>query len=229
MARFFQLAGRSDYAAVHALQKELLERRIRREIPDVVLLLEHADTLTVGRALGAEANVLAPGDWPVVRVERGGDVTWHGPGQLVAYPIVALEGERADLHRFLRGLEEAVIGLLGDYGLRAGRDPRNTGVWLPEPAGDARKVCSIGVACRKWVTWHGLALNVRTDPAVWSRLRPCGFASDVMTRLADHLAPAPSVEGLVVPLASWLSRTLELPRDGAVRPVSSPEELLALL
>ena len=122
MARFVRLPGLQDYAAVHALQRDLVDLRARGEAPDVVLLLEHAETITVGRARGAEANVLDAGEVPVVAVERGGDVTWHGPGQLVAYPIVKLEGPRADLHLHLHSLEDAVIGLLADYGLPSGRD-----------------------------------------------------------------------------------------------------------
>ena len=207
--RVVRLPGLVPYAEGHALQRELVEQRIRGEIPDTVILLEHAPVITLGRKAGAEASVIDAGDWPVVRVERGGDATWHGPGQLVAYPIVALEGERRDLHRHLRQLEEAVIALLGDLGLNGVRDPRNTGVWLPSADGPPRKVCSIGIACRRWVSWHGLALNVDPDPAAFLRLRPCGFDPDVMTRLADHLDPCPSVDALAGPLADALGRALE--------------------
>jgi lipoyl(octanoyl) transferase len=145
-----------------------------------------------------------------VEVERGGDATWHGPGQLVAYPIVKLEGERADLHGFLRGLEEAVIRVLVGLGLSPVRDVRNTGVWLPDGDALPRKVCSVGIACRKWVTWHGLALNVAVDPAAFARIRPCGFGAEVMTRLADALHPCPTVDSLILPLAAELSASLDL-------------------
>lgn len=206
MAVFVHVEDPSDYSEVHALQKELVERRSGGRIPDVVLLVEHTDVITVGRARGAHANVL---EGAAVRVERGGDATWHGPGQLVAYPIVKLEGERADLHLHLRSLEGAVIDLLADLGLRPGRDPRNTGVWLPAPSGPPRKVCSVGVACRRWVTWHGLSLNVRVDLAVYRRLRPCGFEPEVMTTLADHLAPdCPTVGSLAPALSVHLARHL---------------------
>src|SRR5262249_51340051 len=119
MARFVYLSGPVPYTAAHELQRHLLDQRIRGEIDDTVLLLEHAETITVGRSRGAQSNVLAAGDVPVVAVERGGDVTWHGPGQLVAYPIVQLSGPRADLHRYLRSLEQAVMALLWEMGLRA--------------------------------------------------------------------------------------------------------------
>lgn len=198
-----RVPGRVPYAEGHALQREVLEARIRGEVPDTLILLEHEPVITVGRKAGAERSVIDAGDWPVVRVERGGDATWHGPGQLVAYPIVLLE--RRDLHAYLRALEEAVISLLADLGLRGVRDERNTGVWLPP---GPRKVCSIGIACRRWVTWHGLALNVDPDPAAFLRLRPCGFDPDVMTRLADHLDPCPTVSDLAEPLAAALSTAL---------------------
>lgn len=218
MARFVWLEGTTGYAEAHALQRALVERRAAGEVGDVVLLLEHDETITVGRARGAAANVLAPEGVPVMPVERGGNVTWHGPGQLVAYPIVRLEGRRADLHLHLRSLEEAVIGLLGGLGLEAGRDPRNTGVWLPAPSGPPRKVCSVGIACRRWVTWHGLALNVRPHPDAFRRIRPCGFEPEVMTRLLEHLGrDCPTPESLAPALAVHLAEQLEIGLDGFAR------------
>ncbi len=208
MPRLHLLPGLSDYAEVHALQQDLLRRRARDEVEDTVIVVEHAEVITVGRARGADASVLEPGGVPVVRVERGGDATWHGPGQLVAYPIVKLEGSRRDLHRHLRDLEEAVIGLLADLGLEGRRDPRNTGVWLRDPDGEVRKVCSVGIACRSWVTWHGLALNVSPDPAAWRRIRPCGFDAEVMTSLARALPEPPALPDLVAPLFDHLCRRL---------------------
>jgi lipoyl(octanoyl) transferase len=205
------LTGLRPYAEVHALQEELVGRRLRGEIGDTVVIVEHAPVLTVGRGRGAEAGVVAAGDWPVVRVERGGETTWHGPGQLVAYPIVQLEGPRRDLHRHLRDLEDAVITVLAGLGLAGVRDPRNTGVWLAGADGARRKVCSVGIACRRWVTWHGLALNVDPDPRVWERIRPCGFEPEVMTRLADHLSPCPTVGELVEPVFAALRATLGRP------------------
>ncbi len=202
MTRWVQLPGLSDYAEVHAMQRQLVEDRAAGRIPDT------AETITVGRRRGAVDNVLAPAGVPVVRVERGGDVTWHGPGQLVAYPILLLEGERQDLHRHLHALEDAVIGLLTELGLEPGRDPRNTGVWLPEPDGAVRKVCSVGIACRKWVTWHGLALNVRPDPLGFARINPCGFEASVMTRVVDHLPDAPTVAELALRLIPHLRSAL---------------------
>lgn len=215
MARFVHLPGLTPYAVGYELQKRLLQARIDDRGPDVVLLLEHERTITVGRQRGALANVLDAGDTPVFPIERGGDVTWHGPGQLVAYPILKLEGPRADLHLHLHSIEDAVLGLLAELGLGPVRDPRNTGVWLPARSGPARKVCSVGIACRRWVTWHGLALNVTSDLQEFARINPCGFDAGVMTSLQDHLQPPP-LDDLVQPLARHLSRALAVPIDEMV-------------
>lgn len=202
--RWIRLAGRPAYADVLALQERLVEARLRDAVPDTVLLLEHPETITVGRHRGASASVLAPDGVPVVEVSRGGDATWHAPGQLVVYPIVLVPEGRRDVHAVLRALEEAVIGLLGERGLVGERDARNTGVWI-----DGHKVCSIGIALRQWVVWHGLALNVDVDLAGFARIRPCGFSADVMTRWVDH-QPGVTVDALVLPLARRLADTLGL-------------------
>jgi lipoyl(octanoyl) transferase len=172
--------GVEEYRVTWERQLALVEARQRGEVEDTLLLVEHPHVITLGRRQGARAHVLAAGDVPVVEIERGGDATYHGPGQLVAYPIVQLvEGER-DLHRFLRNLEEAAIGAVGELGVAgAGRREGATGVWIEE-----RKIASIGIACRRWVTFHGIALNVRTDLAYFARIQPCGFAPEVMTSVA---------------------------------------------
>ncbi len=213
MARFLHLTGLTDYTDAHELQRSLVDAVAAGTEPDTVLLLEHAEVITLGRKRGAEDHVLDAGDVPVVHVERGGDVTWHGPGQLVAYPIIKLEGKRADLHLHLRSLEQAVIDLLAEQGLTAGRDARNTGVWLPGGDPEARKVCSIGIAARRWVSWHGLALNVDVDLSHFDRIAPCGFDASIMTTVAQHSQPAPTVAELVPGLARCLARTLDVSLD----------------
>ena len=230
MAICIQIFGLSDYAAVHQLQKDLVGARADGRIGDVILLLEHAPVITVGRKRHALSNVLSTPDTPVVTVERGGDVTWHGPGQLVAYPILQLEGARADLHLHLKSLEDAVITLLAGHRLKPVRDARNTGVWLPVD-GEAlpRKVCSVGIACRRWVSWHGLALNVSNDANAYRAINPCGFDATVMTRLADHLNPSPQVQALAAPLAQSLCKSLDVPREGALKYADSPDEVYGLL
>ena len=176
---------------------ELLAARIAGEIPDTLLLCEHEPVFTLGRRRGAEANVLAAGDVPVIIVERGGDVTWHGPGQLVGYPIVALPDHRHDLHAYLRLLEQVIIDVLGDLGVAAGRDSRNTGVWV-----EGRKIAAIGISARRWVAWHGFALNLTTDLSYYQRINPCGMSSDLTTRLIDHLDPCPGLDDMGTRIAA---------------------------
>src|SRR5580765_4190398 len=157
--------GTEAFRETWARQLALVEQRQKGEAPDTLLLVEHPHVFTLGRRREAEANVLMPGDVEVIGIERGGDVTYHGPGQIVAYPIVLLgDGER-DLHRYLRNLEEAVIATCARFGVPCDREPGKTGVWLTASAGPStgqsagmrRKICSMGIACRKWVTFHGLA------------------------------------------------------------------------
>jgi lipoyl(octanoyl) transferase len=193
--------GTQPYREVWARQLALVEARQRGDAPDTLVVVEHPHVFTLGRRREAHHNVLAPGDVEVIEIERGGDVTYHGPGQLVAYPIVLLDGEEErDLHRFLRNLEEAVIRTCARAGVVADREPGKTGVWTTVGAGqpgadgsmtrgaaDARKkLCSLGIACRKWVTFHGLALNVTTDLSYFARINPCGFEASVMTSIAQQ-------------------------------------------
>lgn len=187
--------GTCGYREAWSRQLELVEERKAERGLDTLLLVEHPHVITLGRSQRAAANVLAADGVEVVEVERGGDVTYHGPGQLVAYPVLLLrEGER-DLHRFLRNLEEAVIRTCVALGLPADREAGKTGVWTSgrEPSTEPtegparRKLCSMGIACRRWVTFHGLALNVNPDLAYFGRINPCGFRSEVMTSLAREL------------------------------------------
>ncbi len=173
--------GRIGFAEAHALQQEVLAARIAGSGPDTLLLCEHDPVYTLGRKRTSASNVLDAGEVPVIEVERGGDVTFHGPGQAVAYPVVGLAGSRRDLHDHLRRLE-AAIRTCGDFGLAAGRDPRNTGAWA-----GGRKLCSVGIACRRWVTWHGLALNIDVDLAWFERVNPCGLESALLTTMVTEL------------------------------------------
>jgi lipoyl(octanoyl) transferase len=174
--------GTADYRDVWARQLALVEARQIGQAPDTLIVVEHPHVFTLGRRRDSQQNVLAPGDVPVIEIERGGDVTYHGPGQLVAYPIVLLDGEERDLHRFLRNLEEAVIRTCARTGVTADREPGKTGVWTTTQLG-RKKLCSMGIACRKWVTFHGLALNVTTDLSYFRRINPCGFEASVMSSL----------------------------------------------
>jgi len=169
-------AGRVPYAEALAWQRELAEDRIAGRLPhDVLLLLEHPPVVTLGRNSHA-ANLLHASGVDVFEVERGGDVTFHGPGQLVGYPILDLHAYKQDLHWYLRTLEQALIEALRLLDIPAERNPGYTGVWT-----GGRKIASIGIHVKQWVTWHGFALNVTTDLAHFDRIVPCGIQDVVMT------------------------------------------------
>ena len=163
--------------------------------------------ITLGRS-AKPANVLNPGDTPVIAIERGGDVTFHGPGQLVAYPIFLLREDERDLHRFLRNLEEAVIRAAADFAISATRCPGKTGVWTSDVP-DGRKLASIGVAVKKWVTLHGLALNVNTDLSRFAAINPCGFDAAVMTSMAKELRTPVDMAAVKVSLTRHVGAVLD--------------------
>ena len=169
-------AGVVPYAEALTWQRALAQARIDGRQPhDVLLLLEHPPVVTLGRTSHA-AHVLRSDDIDVVEVERGGDVTFHGPGQLVGYPILDLSGYRQDLHWYLRTLEQALIEALATLHIPAERNPGYTGVWTR-----GRKIASLGVHVKQWVTWHGFALNVTTDLSQFDRIVPCGIPNVEMT------------------------------------------------
>lgn len=197
--------GRQPYAETWALQKTLVEDRIAGRIPDQLLIVEHDPVITLGRRRRDAASGIL-GGVPVVAVERGGLATYHGPGQVVAYPIVHLQERRLGIPAFLRILEEAVIETLGAYDLASGRREGATGVWV---RGGAGKICSIGIAVRRWVTYHGLALNVATDLAPFHLIDPCGFEPSVMTTMNNELPGGPSADAVGRTLAVALVSLLQ--------------------
>ncbi len=169
-------AGRVPYGEALEWQRGLAQARIERRLPhDLLLLLEHPPVVTLGRGSQA-AHLLRPDGVELFEVERGGDVTFHGPGQLVGYPILDLTGYRQDLHWYLRTLEQALIDALAVLTIPAERNAGYTGVWTR-----GRKIASIGIHVKQWVTWHGFALNVTTDLASFDRIVPCGIPGVVMT------------------------------------------------
>jgi lipoyl(octanoyl) transferase len=180
--------GPRPYAEVLELQRELRRQRLAGELAqDVLLLVEHDPVVTLGRAtrpasLPLPAQELERRGIEVVEVERGGDVTFHGPGQLVGYPILDLMQHREDLHWYLRQLESALIQALGDLGVPAERNRGLTGVWTR-----GRKIASIGVHVKQWVTLHGFALNVTTRLDQFDLIVPCGIRDVVMTSVAQEL------------------------------------------
>jgi len=188
--------GRVPYGEALRLQEEAVEARRRGETPDRLLLLEHPPVVTLGRR-GREENLrespagLRARGVEIHRVSRGGDVTYHGPGQLVGYAVVDLDARGArDVHRWLRTLEGALLDALGVLGLKGAREPGRTGVFV-HGAAPARKLASIGVGLRGWVTWHGFALNATLAPEEFDCIVPCGLHDVRMTSVARELAMAP--------------------------------------
>ncbi|MFC1563993.1 lipoyl(octanoyl) transferase LipB [candidate division KSB1 bacterium] len=167
--------GRKDYHSTWDLQKSLLEDRKEEKIQDTLLLVEHDPVFTAGKTFNKE-NILdriSDGNLsgiPLVNIDRGGDITFHGPGQLVGYPVIYLGNYYLDLHRYLRDLEEVIIMTLADFGIGAGREKGLTGVWV-----DGEKIASIGVKVSKWYTMHGFALNVNTDLSYYENIVACGI------------------------------------------------------
>jgi lipoyl(octanoyl) transferase len=172
-----------------------------RPTPNHLLFCQHPPTYTLGKSgkpehLLLDEAALAAHGATFHRINRGGDITFHGPGQLVAYPLLDLENFRPDIHWYLRALEEAVIQTLASYGLQAGRIAGLTGVWLDwqEGAANSRKICAMGVRCSRWVTLHGLALNVNTDLNYFGYIVPCGITDKAVTSLQAELGHAVPVE-----------------------------------
>ena len=181
--------GLVPYADALALQKDLVEERRHGRIGDVLLLVEHPHVLTLGvRGDGGRSHILAPEETlalcgvDVHETGRGGDITYHGPGQIVGYPIIDLNPDRRDVHRYVRDLEEVLIRVAADYGLTGERVEGLTGVWV-----GGEKVAAIGVRIARWITSHGFALNVTTDLDYFKLIVPCGIADRGVTSLSKIL------------------------------------------
>lgn len=190
MARSFDVRhlGRAPYGEVHELQKALVEARARGEIGDTILVVEHARVVTLGRGTKPGHVLLTPEmlatmGFEVHETGRGGDVTYHGPGQLVIYPIIDLKPDRCDVRKYVKDLEETMLRTCADYGVTATRDPDHIGVWVGQ-----NKIGAIGVRISRWVTMHGLALNVSTDLRDFDVIVPCGIAGRGVTSLERELA-----------------------------------------
>jgi len=185
---FYQDLGCLGYQAALAVQEQLVTRKQQDPSADILLFVEHPHVYTLGRG-GNELNVLSAQDVPVYRTSRGGDVTYHGPGQLVVYPIVDLRSKlRKDVHRYVRNLEQCAIQTLADFGIATTRRPPHTGMWIED-----RKIAAIGVAVRRAITYHGLALNVNTDLSYFNRIIPCGLAWAEVTSMAQELGAEQSL------------------------------------
>ena len=222
--------GRVRYAEAHAVQERLVEARVRGEIGDTLLLLEHPPVITLGRGAHSE-NVLASAEArgalgvDYVETGRGGDVTYHAPGQLVAYPIFDLKPDRCDVRRYVRDLAKVMVGLAADHGIAAGMindDPKLIGVWVdrdaphtwPEAPDPERqrfaKIGAIGVRLSRWVTMHGFAFNASTDLAGFQLIVPCGISALGVTSLAAlGIEAVPAVRDLAMQAVAHFARVFE--------------------
>lgn len=234
--------GRRRYAAVHDLQERMVAARMEGALGDTILLLEHAPVVTLGRNAKQEnvllsEEALAAKGVDLFATARGGDVTYHGPGQLVAYPILDLAPDRCDVRKYVRALAEVMILLLRDHGVEAGTVDGLIGVWADRTApsawggdawaGEIAKVGAIGVRLSRWITMHGFALNLTTDLDAFGVIVPCGIRDHGVTSLTELTGRSPSVKEAALGLAPHLARGLGLRVDEVEDREDTPEEKLA--
>ena len=209
--------GTTEYGAAYDLQKKLWQARLDGRIPDTLLLLEHPPTLTLGKS-GKLENLLVPGEELAARgvslffTDRGGDITYHGPGQLVAYPILSLAEHGKDIHQYVWNLQEVVIRTLADFSISAGRDAKHVGVWV----GD-EKIAAIGVAVHRWVSLHGLALNVNPDMEHFRLINPCGITDKGVTSMNRLLSRNVPVREVADALTKHFSAVFNVTADFVAR------------
>ncbi len=205
--------GLIDYIEAYNLQRELLRKRLDSEITDVLLLAEHPPTLTIGKS-GKLENVLvsqeelAENGVPLVFTDRGGDVTYHGPGQLVGYPIIDLKNGRRDLHRYVHDLEEVIIRTLNDFSIRAGRDGGHAGVWV-----QGEEIAAIGLRVIRWVSMHGFALNVNTNLDQFGLINPCGLPGIKATSISQILHQKIPMEAVTKRLVAHFLQVFDSQKD----------------
>jgi len=198
-----------EYDEALALQLRICGAKRQGGMPDVLLLLEHPPTITLGRN-GDWKNLLVPAEALRARgvrcreIDRGGDITFHGPGQLVGYPLLGLEGGERDVHAYMRRLEESIIRLLARYGIQGGREGAFTGVWTSRG-----KIAAMGVHISRWITRHGFALNVNTDLSFYDLIVPCGIKGKGVTSISEFAGGATSVEGVARHYADEFSQVFE--------------------
>jgi len=188
--------GRMDYERAWNLQHQLWAKRVDGEVPDLLLILEHPHVITLGRRghrdhLKVSPEILETMKVPIFHVERGGDITYHGPGQMVGYPILDLKDYGYRLIRYVDQLEEVIFCVLKDFGIEGEKDPSNRGVWA-----DGDKIASIGVTIKRWVSFHGFALNYGTDLKYFDLMDPCGLVGEKMTSMTKILGREISREEL---------------------------------
>lgn len=209
----FRDLGRMGYGEAYALQRELLDKRKRGEIPDQFLIVEHPHVITMGRNgrfenMLASEELLARSGISFFQTDRGGDVTYHGPGQIVGYPILDLREWKRDVVAYVRGIEQAIIDALAEFGIEGGRVEGATGVWVGEA-----KICAIGVHISRWVTSHGFALNVDTDLRYFQYIVPCGLTKPVtsMRQLGSTASRAEVVARIAAAMARQFGLEMRQP------------------
>jgi lipoate-protein ligase B len=202
--------GLVDYGKAHQLQKRLLQEHLQGKGSNFLLLLQHNPVITIGRS-GSRGNILASksaltaAGIEICQTERGGDVTYHGPGQLTGYPIIDLRCFKRDVHWYLRQLEEVIIKVLAGYGIIGERIKGYTGVWVGN-----QKVAAIGIAVRRWITYHGFALNVHPDMSHFEMIRPCGITDKAVTSLEKLLGCRVCIEGIADRTASAFAEVFDV-------------------
>jgi len=218
--------GRRDYRKTWEYQRSLFSRRLRGDISDTLLLVEHDPVYTVGKS-GADAHIPAGRSGfggrgiPVVHVDRGGDVTFHGPGQLVGYPILNLGNYYRDVHRYLRDIEEVLILTLGDFGIDGQREEGYTGVWV-----NGEKVAAIGVKTSRWITMHGFALNVSTDLRYFENIVPCGIEDRRVTSMRKILSASVAPEAVADAAAGHFTALFALRKAMAAVPAGQADRVI---
>ncbi len=227
------LEGLTPYGEAFALQRELADEVKEGTRPDTVILLEHEPVVTLGRRTDESAELHLPAgvDVEVVETNRGGKSTYHGPGQLVCYPILDLNRHGRDLRRYVRDLEQAIVRTIGTFGLEATTYEGLTGVWMPPAHGlGPRKIASIGVHASRWVTTHGYALNVDLDPAPFTQwITACGLEDAQFTSMAQELGQAISVADVRPAAADAIAETFGLELVAASAPPAAPVSVAASL
>jgi lipoate-protein ligase B len=199
--------GLMEYQKAWDLQHHLWAKRVEGKLPDLLLFLEHPHVITLGRRgnrshLVASQDVLEKMKIPLFHVERGGDVTYHGPGQMVVYPILDLKAYGYRVVKYIDQLEEIILRVLKDFGIEGRKDPLNRGVWINQ-----EKIASIGVAIKRWVSFHGMALNYQTDLKYFDLIHPCGLEGKKMTTIEKILGGNVSKEYLMERILSHFKQT----------------------
>ena len=200
--------GLVDYAETSQLQEKLMQLRLEGKIPDVILFLQHPPVLTIG-ASGGDENIIVSRDvlaqgMSIVRTDRGGNITYHGPGQLVGYLIFDLKTRGSDLHQYMRNLEEVIIRTLSDFTIAGNRDPKYPGVWVGQ-----EKICAVGARVRHWVTKHGFALNINNDLEAFSYINPCGITNRGVTSMNRLLGYKLKIEEVISSMIRHFSQVFD--------------------